>query len=545
MNGEREAPTRALLLAACTALLLVSLTPWTTLWDRDEPRFATAAREMARSGDLLLPTFNGELRAQKPPLSTWLGGLSYRTLGAGELAARLWSPLGIAAAALATWAIGRRLLAARAGLWALAVLASSPLAVLEGVAATADALLLAFVAVAMATSVKGLANGFDARVTLALGLALGAAQLTKGPVGLAVPLLALVGTLILERRAGRPGTALRPLLMATLLGFLLFGAWALPANLATGGRLLEAGLGHEVLRRMATPLEGHGPGFFYYVPVLLLGMAPWTLHLPAALDALVRGVGTRPPARSLLLSWIALPLVLFTLLATKLPHYALPVFPPLALAVGATLERAGRLALDRREERLLRLGLWLFLPISALLAGVLVFALTSRLPVPDLSRPVAALLLAQGVTLAGVVPLHLKGRYVAAAGWLLSGTLAMEFLTGMALLPALEPLKPVPRLAAAIRAHTPASTPVYTFDFGEPSLVYYVDRTPVRILPNDGAVVAFAHEKSPGVLVCPRANLARVTRFSGRLPLREIASASGINLSKGEWLELVALERTP
>src|SRR5436190_11758736 len=83
---------RAVLLAAAVALFLLALTPATTLWDRDEPRFAGAAADMLASGRYLAPTFNGELRAQKPILIYWLMTLSLRAIGRTELAVRFWSP---------------------------------------------------------------------------------------------------------------------------------------------------------------------------------------------------------------------------------------------------------------------------------------------------------------------------------------------------------------------------------------------------------------------------------------------------------------------
>src|SRR5690349_25144496 len=75
------------------------LTTRSTLWDRDEPRFEQAAVEMASSGQWLYPTFNGELRPDKPILIYWLMALPVRWLGASEWAVRAWSPLALAASA--------------------------------------------------------------------------------------------------------------------------------------------------------------------------------------------------------------------------------------------------------------------------------------------------------------------------------------------------------------------------------------------------------------------------------------------------------------
>src|SRR5262245_64217471 len=116
ISQQRSTPAgwrRAGAAAAAIWLCYLALAPWTTLWDRDEPRFAQATVEMLASGQYLYPTFNGHLRADKPILIYWLMALPMRLLGPRELAARFWSPAGLAAAALLTASIGRRLISLR------------------------------------------------------------------------------------------------------------------------------------------------------------------------------------------------------------------------------------------------------------------------------------------------------------------------------------------------------------------------------------------------------------------------------------------------
>ena len=162
-------------------VFLLALTTTTTLWDRDEPRFAQAAVEMLASGQYLVPTFNGELRPQKPILIYWLMTLSLGALGKSELAVRMWSPIAIAVAALATFAIGRRWWSPRVGLVAMVIVALTPLTLVEGVAATTDAVLLASITVAMAIVAQVLDRPRWWHAA-ALGVAFGAGLLTKGPV---------------------------------------------------------------------------------------------------------------------------------------------------------------------------------------------------------------------------------------------------------------------------------------------------------------------------------------------------------------------------
>src|SRR5690349_18040554 len=118
-------------LAACvlaTFAFASFLATCSTLWDRDEPRFARAAVEMASSGQWLYPTFNGELRPDKPILIYWLMAASVRAFGASEWAVRGWAPVALAVTAGLVWSIGRRFLSPSAALLAVLVLATAPLA---------------------------------------------------------------------------------------------------------------------------------------------------------------------------------------------------------------------------------------------------------------------------------------------------------------------------------------------------------------------------------------------------------------------------------
>lgn len=510
-------------LGAVALLLLLAIASASSLWDRDEARFATAAREMAASGQLLTPTFNGELRAQKPVLATWLMASSVRLLGPAELAVRLWSVLAMAAAALVVASLG--------GPLAFLVLLATPLALVEGTAATTDALLLAFLTGSLAVHASTLERGYRTRHVVALGALLGLAQLTKGPVGLALPLLSIVAA----RRLAPSGPAVRrPVLLSTLLSLVLFAAWAVPANAATGGRYLAFGLGREVLTRVATPLEGHGGSYLlslpYYLPVLVLGFSPFTLYLPAALSLL--WAERREPRAALLLAWIAAPFAVFTLVATKLPHYVLPAWPALAVAVARAVERAGR---GEAPPLWLGRGRWLFASTQALLlAGLVAGALLT-----PFRAALGLLALALIVASAGALRLALRGRHALAAFTLGATSLAGMAAAALWLLPRLEAYKPVPRLAARI----PAAVPVATLGFAEPSLDFYVGRPPIAHLGSEPEARRWLEAPGPGVLVLPRPALARFVA-NGRAP-REIASERGYNLSKGEWVELVAVERIP
>src|SRR6186997_2131930 len=82
-----------LLLAAIAGIVFLFHLGGARLWDEDEPKNAQCAREMLARGDWIVPTFNQELRTDKPVLLYWLMMPAYLLLGVNELAARLPSAL--------------------------------------------------------------------------------------------------------------------------------------------------------------------------------------------------------------------------------------------------------------------------------------------------------------------------------------------------------------------------------------------------------------------------------------------------------------------
>lgn len=542
-NADRTSGKVALVVAAAFVVYAL-LAASSSFWDRDEPRFAQATVEMLASRDWIVPTFDGELRADKPILVYWLMAPAVAALGATGLAARSVSILAALAALLLVAHLARRWIGRTSAPLAAAILATSPLFLVEGTLATTDALLLVFVTGAVAAWAGGFGGRIDVARALVLGLCLGGAQLAKGPVGLALPVLAILVAHVLLRRARtepRPPVGLgRALAVAVPIGIALFLAWAIPANARTGGEFLRRGLGHHVVERVSTPLEGHGGNFFlalpFYVPVLIVGFAPWSAFLPLAWARARRDASGRG-TWLLLLGLSASTLVFMTLVATKLPHYVLPAWPALSIAVAASL-RPGFAA----PRWAVRTTLIAIVVLAAAEAAALVYlpaAIGLEADRWNCAAPIPALVIAAWFGARAV----LRGRWERAAWILAAGRAAFFLLAAMFVLPAIETTKPAPRLAAAIRAGTSADTPVARCDFLEPSLDAYLDRPPIAELATDEEVAAWAVERAPGVLVVSAARWSRL-RADGKVPeLPVLARERGFNFGKGRRVDLLVVSR--
>ncbi|MCC7408981.1 MAG: glycosyltransferase family 39 protein [Phycisphaeraceae bacterium] len=548
----------AILFALLIAGFYVFLTTGAELWDRDEPRFARAAVEMVRTGDYLVPRFNGQLRPDKPAMIYWLMSVPVRVLGATEVAVRLPSALATGIAAFLTFLIGRRLYNPRVGLWAMLILPSSLLMLYMGGAATADAVLLAWITASIGCFVLAVTGEARWWHWVLLTLTMGGAQLTKGPVGLAVPLLTILAALLLGRARDGRGAVVSLgraggwwLSLAVLLSVGIFAAWGMPADLATGGQFARLALGKHVLQRMIQPMEGHGGSnvLIYlatlpvYLIVILVGFFPWIgMLLSSPLFKREGQTAGQQRARVILLAWIVPALVLMSLVVTKLPHYILPVFPALAVASAAAIDRLIR----DPGARASRLGTYVtFIQADVMILGMVVgpwLLHDKRLALSILPGAIGLLLAMLGAWYWRKRNVTRAGVHLIAAGVLLFACLAVFFF------PVLDTrLKVSKTLARVVEVHRLTDLSISAAGYEEPSLAFYLDQPvdrPLTFLPRTGgAIAAWMGAPGPALLITTRALLRSAPPPPADVPIVEIWSRPTIMYAKGVPVEVVLLWR--
>jgi 4-amino-4-deoxy-L-arabinose transferase-like glycosyltransferase len=364
-----RAAHHALLIAVGACLFLVNL-GGASLWDVDEGRNGTCSIEMYESGNWIIPTFNGVLRSHKPALLYWLQAWAYSVCGVNEFAARLPSALAALLTLLIVYELGRLLFGAAAGLLASLILASTAMFCASAHFANPDALLNLFVALTLFLFCRGYVHGTRGWFVTA-GAAAGLAMLAKGPSGLVIPAAVVVLFLAWSRRL----TLLldRRLLLGLLTFVLVAMPWYIWVGVDTKWQFLREFLLTHNLERALTPMENHRGPAWYYLAVLLVGFAPWSVFLGLAVwyggwSAVARpwpllraswqrradagaapGAAALPDAYRFLWCWAGVYLLTFTLITTKLPNYILPMYAPVALLTARALDRwrRGDVALPR------------------------------------------------------------------------------------------------------------------------------------------------------------------------------------------------------
>lgn len=514
------------LLLLILSLLLFVPGQWTVPpLDRDEPRYTQATKQMLETDDYIDIRFQEQARHKKPVGIYWLQAAAAKLTGHGADAPlwvyRLPSIIGATISVLAAFWMARAFMGPAGALLAGGFVALAIIVGVEARLAKTDAMLFATVIIAQGALARIWLKDTDQRL---LGLsflfwtALAAGVLIKGPVGLMVVGFTVAGLMIMGRKVKWFKAA------SPLIGFvwfvLLVSPWFVAIWIATDGTFFTEAIGRDLLGKVGQGQEGHGApplthlgamfGIFWPLPAFVLVSLPLVWRERSS------------PLVVFSIAWFLPTWIVFELVATKLPHYTLPVLPALALPVAAALlEGAGRKSgkwVRRLAAVLLALppvglaaasfagpfvlGVWPSPP------GVVVVAIGAVFGIAAASR------LLQGAALYAFPSAALSAVCVAIGVWGFVG-------------PALTPIWVSPRLVAALDeipgCADSASRQVVTSGFHEPSFIF-LEGTGTRIMSPKGAAEFLAEPTSADGSAC------RVAAIESREETAFLAVAKEIGL---------------
>ena len=354
----------------------------------DEGRYVGVAWDMLRTGDWLTPRLDGLPFFHKPPLFYWITASAMSAFGLHEWPARVASIAGGSAAAFGLFLFVRRWGNAKDALTALIVLLTSPMFFIGAQFANLDMLVAGCISVCVllfAHAALADMHGNESRGFALSGgyFALALAVLAKGLIGIVLPGLIIVlwlGLLrqfwVLARLVWLPGIAL--FAIVTVPWFVL-----MQVNFPEFFHYFF--VVQHFQRFTAGGFNNHQPFFFYPLALLLFGL-PWTPWLFNGWR-----VGTREPVRRpqrmLMVVWLAVVVVFFSVPQSKLIGYVLPALPPLAFLLAEGLQTF------LRDSSRPRRALWP--KVSALIAALVcvIAALTLALLPLSSSRVIGQALL--------------------------------------------------------------------------------------------------------------------------------------------------------
>jgi 4-amino-4-deoxy-L-arabinose transferase-like glycosyltransferase len=370
----------------------------------DEPRYAQVAREMLQRHDWVTPVLFGQPWLEKPPLYYWGAMLAYKaTGGVSDWAARLLSAVLCTLMVFFIYVWARRF---RRGMQldAALITAASAMIIGFGRGASTDMPLTATFTITM-LSWYGWYESQNRGYLIPFYLFVGLGTLVKGPVAALLAALIIVAFAALQRDWR--------LLLRTLWlpGVALYAAVVLPWFIAVqraNPEFFRVFILEHNLARYTTDAFRHRQPFWYYLPVALIGLVPWTVFVITALvDAIrdwrfsVEEPQGQEDLRTYLALWFLLPIAFFSLSQSKLPGYILPAIP------------AGTILLADfvlRQQEGDKPSLWLVLTHAALCAALPVAALIVPFKLVHLAITKPAIVVAIALAIIAALTLWLSLR---------------------------------------------------------------------------------------------------------------------------------------
>ncbi len=480
------------------------------LWAPDEPRYAEVSREMAVTGDWVLPHLNGQLYAHKPPLLFWLTAISAR-LGRGFTNISVRVPCFLAGVAVVALAglIGRVLFGSLAGWISALVMLSNYLVLWFLTRVNMDTLFAGGVAGSIFCFYAVVDGRANRRWALPLAyLLLGLATMTKGPAALVmvpVAMLAVVGW----RREWR---ALPRLVSPT--GLIVFaltvGVWVAWAAHRGG----SAYLSEFLVRRnidMVVQSHSHRRRVYYYFSNLAVAFAPWTVFLPTAFVHFYRKARgqARGPEAFVLATLVSL-FVLMSISSAKRINYLMSLMPFLAALMG---QRWAQLCAGGAMNRVERWCGWLLAALLAIgaVAGLVLYGVIEN---PFIVHVLPGVLLSGLAAVAMAVGMR-RGSPRAVFASLTVLMLAIALYANAGLFPHLNVQKSVRPLAMFLREQSVAvpRAKFATYRFSRPGALNFYSGLMFHALRTQEQASAFMRPGRPRFCITDRKTLAELRSY--------------------------------
>ncbi|WP_367897352.1 ArnT family glycosyltransferase [Leptospira sp. WS58.C1] len=303
-----------------------------SLIDWDENIYGAASKSMLETGEYFRIQINGQPFSEKPPFYFWFANLFYKVFGLSEFSARLPS---VFSGILSFWILvrfGTILHSKKFGfLWAF-LYSASFLPLLLSRTAYIDHLFNTFIFASVLslylyeTKEKG---DFRSRTIWILSAAFfgGIAVLTKGPLGLAIPLFIFGVNRVFERNFR---IRILDLILFAIVSIFVLSIYYLTNFILYGNEFLTQFFDFQK-KLLTKSLESHTGPWFYHFIVMFLGFFPWTALLFPIIQNWRRFTAPKISRISrYFLLWLGIVLLIFSIVQTKLPHYSSSIYFPLS-----------------------------------------------------------------------------------------------------------------------------------------------------------------------------------------------------------------------
>ncbi|WP_297452697.1 glycosyltransferase family 39 protein [Persephonella sp.] len=329
-----------------------------SIYSLDEAKNSECAREMLERGDLIVPTFNYELRTDKPPVHYYFMMLAYKLFGINEFSARFFSAVFGALTVLITFLFAGRYLGEKVAFMAFVVLVSSLHTAVQFHMAVPDPYLIFWINAALFSFFVGF-KGKKVVFIYLFYLFMGLGVLTKGPVAVVLPSAIVLLYLFLTRNLSLNSIKfLRPI-TGLFITLALSLPWYIAVYIKTDGKWVYDFIFKHNIHRFSAPMEGHGGIFLVTFLFVFIGLLPFSVFIIQALKKVWEDKSKDILLFSLIFAGVYVGF--FAISKTKLPNYTVPAYPPLAIILGYYLTQ---IYLSKLKSILASISVYIFLSIA-------------------------------------------------------------------------------------------------------------------------------------------------------------------------------------
>lgn len=343
-----------LLISVISSLLLFvnigtnHLIPW------DEAIYAKVAKNMVKSGDFLIQSWEmGKAWYEKPPLYMWLEGLTLKIFGFNSLGVKLPSAVLGLFTIILVFLLGKKLFGSYVGFLASFILLTTSQFLYYSRIGMLDVSLTFFITASLYFYYFYVEQPANKKALLISGAFAGFAVMTKGVVGLLVfPMIALAEIYLYFANSKTFKITVLAKVKDAALFIVTFLLVALPWHMYMyslyGKNFINNYFGYHVLKRATESVEGKGEPFFWYITVLRTSMRIWFVALIGSLFTYIVTflskklasyetllISVKNKNTTILVLWSVVIFVFFSSSVSKLIWYIIPIYPLLSLIIAA------------------------------------------------------------------------------------------------------------------------------------------------------------------------------------------------------------------
>ena len=348
-----------------------------SIYSLDEAKNSECAREMLERGDFIVPTFNYQLRTDKPPLHYYFMMFSYKLFGVNEFSARFFSSVFGALTVLITFLISHRYLGLKTAFLSFMVLISSLHTAIQFHMAVPDPYLIFFINGSLFSFLYGFIERKKVFIYLFYTL-MGFGILSKGPVAVVLPSVIVSLYLIFTKNLNVKNFKFLSIPTGLLILLLVALPWYIAVYIKTDGVWIKEFIFKHNIKRFSQPLEGHGGAFIITYIFVIVGLLPFSIFFIQAIKRAFENRKNSLILFSLIFGFVYV--IFFSLSKTKLPNYTVPAYPPLAIILAYYLSK---IELSKRYSLILSLAFYLIITLAVPIA--LYFAINSEETISDLN----------------------------------------------------------------------------------------------------------------------------------------------------------------